>query len=208
MRYSKLIWESSQRNKLITDVVWLAACIWNTYGRLSVWSHGSFVVSHILLAFPLQEILEQSCLTTTLACSYHLMLAIAGDRWASHQDSHRDQASWQTRTTVWNADITATGFLNVYCIRVVKGLYNPVHTLLNPTPLVTVATLVKLSTPARHICSLRYSLPFHVTFLTYDSRKINWILSEFNLAGSVSESWYCACWLTVTAYWDTGIEHC
>lgn len=35
-------------------------------------------------SFPIQEILERSCPTTTLACSYHQMPAIAGERYTKN----------------------------------------------------------------------------------------------------------------------------
>lgn len=105
----------------------------------------SFVVSHILLAFSLQEILEQSCLTTMLACSYHLMLAIAGDRWASHQD----QASWQICTTVkW--------WQNSYWISKCNTVLG--SCLVIKPDLLAVAMHVTLSTTAWQTWSLQYTI--------------------------------------------------
>lgn len=60
----------------------------------------------------------------------------------------------------------------------------------------------------RHVCKDLLT-PWLVTIGKYENMKIT-ELAEFHLAGPVSCSWYCSCWLTVTAYWNIWVEqsHC
>lgn len=46
----------------------------------------------------------------------------------------------------------------------------------------------------------------HVTIGRAQVETMKWLTVGFHLAASVSGCWYCACWLTVTAYWGTRIE--
>ncbi len=75
-------------------------------------SHRSFVVSLLLLVFPPQEISEQSCPTTMLACSYPLTLAIAGDRWVLHESHTSIQP---TDRLITGCNINTTG-LQLYAV--------------------------------------------------------------------------------------------
>lgn len=85
------------------------------------------------------------------------------------------------------------------------ALQVPCMSLGGPTP--TCITEIKIldyrSFPFRQKTSLTVTVRNKAQML---KRKLR--MAEFHLATSVSGSWYCACYLTVTAHWSIWIEQC